>query len=81
MMDISTAPEPLNKLVWRVSVRVPTSSSSVVLQDVDEDDNEVNVGQSSSSVPHPFITGENVNIVERYLLEVCDRNVGIVLLK
>jgi hypothetical protein len=69
MADTSIAPEPLNKLVWRSGSVLPYLVTSVVVEDLNGENTEYYQSQPSST-PNPFTVGENVNLVERYLLEV-----------
>ena len=68
MAEISAAPESLAKLVWQYDKRVFTSPGSVVVGNFDEEINEQYDGPLTGQ--NSFTTGENVHIVERYLLEV-----------
>lgn len=69
MADTSIAPEPLNKLVWRSGSVLPYLVTSVVVEDLNGENTEYYQSQPSSTT-NPFTVGENVNLVERYLLEV-----------
>ncbi|CAF2588467.1 unnamed protein product [Rotaria sp. Silwood2] len=69
MTDFSIAPEPLNKLVWRFDDNNLALSSSIVLADADGENHEYYQSKSPSII-NSYETGENVNIAERYLLEV-----------
>ena len=68
MAEISAAPESLAKLVWQYDKRIFTLPASVVVGKFDDEINEQY--DEPLTIQNPFTTGENVHIVERYLLEV-----------
>ena len=71
MAEISAAPEPLAKLVWRFDKTIHASPLSIVVDNSDEATNEQYA--EPLTVPNSYTTGENVHIIERYLLEVLIR--------
>ena len=70
MTDISIAPESLTKLVWRFTGTSLSPSSTVIVEDLDGEPNDYYPIESLSSKSDTYTTGENVNLIERYLLEV-----------
>ena len=73
MVDTSIPPEPLNKLVWAINKRSLSLTKVDVLEDYEGENNNTQTYYSQRSpvvLSNPYTTGENVNLVERYLSEV-----------
>ncbi|CAF3424257.1 unnamed protein product [Rotaria sp. Silwood1] len=69
MTNFSIAPEPLNKLVWHFGGKNSELSSSIFVENVDGKNLEHYQLKPSPTI-NSYVAGENVNIAERYLLEV-----------